>query len=339
MNTINRVWFCTSGMMALLVVLFGLTSPAGAAGLRPGIYQLRSVSSDWCVGYRAGGGPRLPYLAMGDCAKMYERGASSPALGILLGIPVATGGAETLGYSPIAVVPHPQGGYTLRSVPPYYARMNSAANGANRLLSCVTVARNVVIGPPGIDIWPCDLPNGAPWTQVGAPDQRFMLNVAPGDGNFTISHVAESNDRRVLNCIDVRGASQDINTDLDDWECNRQSNQTFHFVWLGPLTTRDDMATADASSPAAILAGRVVIPVPVAIRQGVNLPGMDIGGSGDTANDGGRLCQQICQANAQCRAFSWVRPGVQGPNAKCWLKGGLPVAQPDPNVNSGIVNR
>jgi len=336
MNTINRFCLHTVWIIALAVVLLGMSSPAAAAGLRPGIYQLRSVSSDWCVGYRAGGGLRLPYLAMGDCAKTYARNPSSPALGILLGIPVSTGGAEVLGYSPIAVVPHPQGGYTLRSVPPYYARMNSAANGANRLLSCVTVARNVVIGPPGIDIWPCDLPNGAPWSQAGAPDQRFSLNAAPGDGNFTISHVAEANDRRGLNCIDVRGASQDINTDLVDWECNRQANQTFHFVWLGPLTTRDDMATSDASSPT--LASRVLIPLPPVIRQGVNFPGMDIAGS-DTPNDGGTICLQSCQANTQCRAFSWVRPGMQGPNAKCWLKGGVPVGQPDPNVNSGIVNR
>jgi hypothetical protein len=234
---------------------------ARAAGPAPGIYQLRSLSSDWCAGYRPGdGAARLPYLATGDCAKPYQRSQGSLVPGILLGIPVSLGGSETLGYSPIAIVPHPSGGFTLRSVPPYYARMDGAPNGANRLLSCVTVARNVVIGPPGIDIWPCDLGNGAAWSQAGGGDQRFYLTPAGGDGNYTISAMDSSGDNRHGNCIDVRGASQTINTDLIWWECNRQQNQVFHLTYIGPLTTRDDIATARALSPAGRLSGIAILP-------------------------------------------------------------------------------
>jgi len=328
--------------LACFVLAAAFSETASAAGPQPGIYQFRSLGSDWCAGFRPGGGPRLPYLATGDCTKLYERSPGSVAVPLIfLGIPVAVGGSEVLGYSPIAIVPHPHGGVTLRSVPPYYARMDGTPNGANRLLSCVTVARNVVIGPPGIDIWPCDTDGAQPWSQAGSADQRFTLTPASGDGNYTISHVGSDDNTRHLNCIDVRGASTNINTDLIDWECNHQQNQVFHLTYLGPLTTRDDIATAQSLTPNTLLASTPLISVPTRVtwQRGVNLPGMDIPGSGrDTLNDGGNTCAQMCMANGSCDAFSWVKPGVQGPAAKCWLKKGVPAGNPDPNVNSGTVS-
>ena len=129
-------------------------------------------------------------------------------------------------------------------MPPYDARLGGSPNSANRMLSCVTVARNVVIGPPGIDIWPCDLGNGAAWSTAGGADQRFAFEPAGGVGEFYIRSLT---DRGV--CLDIRGASQNINTDLIRWECNKQQNQVFHFNALGPLTTRDDLVTAGASPP------------------------------------------------------------------------------------------
>jgi len=324
-----------------LIGAFGIEA-AYAAGPQPGIYQLRSLGSDWCAGFRPGGGPRLPYLATSDCEKLYQRNPGSVAVPmIFLGIPVAVGGSEVLGYSPIALVPHPRGGFTLRSVPPYYARMDGTPNGANRLLSCVTVARNVVIGPPGIDIWPCDADGSQPWSQAGGADQRFNLTPAPGDGNYTISHVSSNDTNRQMNCIDVRGASTNLNTDLIDWQCNQQQNQVFHLTYLGPLTTRDDIATAQSLTPAAVLSSTVLVPVAsrVSWQRGVNFSGMDMPGSGrDTLNDGGIACAQMCLANGSCDAFSWVRPGVQGSAAKCWLKKGTPTGTTDPNVNSGTVS-
>ncbi len=288
------------------------------------------------VGYRAGGGLRLPYLSTGDCQKLYQRSPGTPLPLILLGIPAGLGGSETLGYSPIAVVPLPRGGFTLRSVPPYYARIDGTPNDANRLLSCVTVARNVVIGPPGIDIWPCDLDNGAAWSQAGGLDQRFYFTPAAGEGNYTIATFME----RQYACIDVRGASRDINTDLISWECNHQQNQVFHLTWLGPLTTRDDIATAQAASPVAAIARMAVLPAAglPAIQHGVNFPGMDID-SFETVADDGADCAQRCRANTQCHAFSWVRPGVQRASAMCWLKSDVPAGVADSNVNSGVIPR
>ena len=68
---------------------------------------------------------------------------------------------------------------------------------------------------------------------------------------------------------------------------------------------------------------------------GLNLPGSDYR-SFDTANDGGAACSATCAGETSCRAWTWVKPGVQGPAAKCWLKNAAPAAVEDLNTNSGV---
>ena len=48
------------------------------------------------------------------------------------------------------------------------------------------------------------------------------------------------------------------------------------------------------------------------------------------------LCQQACEAEAQCRAWTYVKPGVQGPTARCWLKNGVPPAKVTNCCVSGV---
>jgi hypothetical protein len=36
------------------------------------------------------------------------------------------------------------------------------------------------------------------------------------------------------------------------------------------------------------------------------------------------LCEDSCRSEANCKAWTYVKPGVQGPQAKCWLKSGVP---------------
>jgi len=74
------------------------------------------------------------------------------------------------------------------------------------------------------------------------------------------------------------------------------------------------------------------------IARGVDYPGMDLSNQ-QTEDDGGAACRQVCVANSQCHAFSWVRPGVQSTNAVCWLKSGVPPSVKNGDVNSGIVQR
>ena len=48
------------------------------------------------------------------------------------------------------------------------------------------------------------------------------------------------------------------------------------------------------------------------------------------------LCQDTCLREPQCRAFTYVNPGVQGPNARCWLKSAVPQPAPDGCCLSGV---
>jgi hypothetical protein len=47
------------------------------------------------------------------------------------------------------------------------------------------------------------------------------------------------------------------------------------------------------------------------------------------------LCEAACARDyLNCRAYSYVVPGAQGPNARCWLKNGVP----SPSANSAVVS-
>ena len=38
------------------------------------------------------------------------------------------------------------------------------------------------------------------------------------------------------------------------------------------------------------------------------------------------LCELACREDPTCKAWSYVKPGIQGSNARCWLKSGVPQA-------------
>jgi len=56
-------------------------------------------------------------------------------------------------------------------------------------------------------------------------------------------------------------------------------------------------------------------------------------------DSGASSCREACRAETACRAFTWVKPGVQGKRARCWLKDGVPQPARDLNCVSGIMNR
>jgi len=47
-------------------------------------------------------------------------------------------------------------------------------------------------------------------------------------------------------------------------------------------------------------------------------------------------CQTACANEAPCKAWSWVKPGVQGPQAKCWLKNQVPAKSANSCCISGL---
>ena len=48
-------------------------------------------------------------------------------------------------------------------------------------------------------------------------------------------------------------------------------------------------------------------------------------------------CEQSCKDDGKCKAFTYVRPGVQGADARCYLKSGIPSASKNDCCTSGIV--
>jgi hypothetical protein len=47
-------------------------------------------------------------------------------------------------------------------------------------------------------------------------------------------------------------------------------------------------------------------------------------------------CEGLCKQNAQCKAWTMVKPGVQGTKARCWLKGSVPRAVANKCCSSGV---
>ena len=46
------------------------------------------------------------------------------------------------------------------------------------------------------------------------------------------------------------------------------------------------------------------------------------------------LCIQECQKDPNCKAYTYVRPGAQGKNARCWLKNDTP----NPIANNNCIS-
>ncbi len=52
-----------------------------------------------------------------------------------------------------------------------------------------------------------------------------------------------------------------------------------------------------------------------------------------------QLCQDRCKGDNSCRAWTYVKPGVQGANARCYLKNPAPPATPNNCCVSGAMSR
>lgn len=50
-----------------------------------------------------------------------------------------------------------------------------------------------------------------------------------------------------------------------------------------------------------------------------------------------KQCEDACKNDPQCKAFTYVKPGVQGVHGRCYLKNGVPAPVKDKNCISGVV--
>jgi len=72
-----------------------------------------------------------------------------------------------------------------------------------------------------------------------------------------------------------------------------------------------------------------------ALEPNTDRPGMDYT-SFDLPTANPSLCEQACNGDPNCLAFTYVNPGVQGASARCWLKNGIPTAIPATCCDSGV---
>lgn len=73
----------------------------------------------------------------------------------------------------------------------------------------------------------------------------------------------------------------------------------------------------------------------VSLEPDTNRPGMDYR-SFDLQDDRPELCRQACERDEKCRAYTYIKPGIQGPQARCWLKSGIPAPKKGGCCVSGV---
>jgi hypothetical protein len=76
-------------------------------------------------------------------------------------------------------------------------------------------------------------------------------------------------------------------------------------------------------------------PVPAGAAIGADRPGNDISGI-NLAQPNPTPCKNACDGNANCKAWSFVKPGVQGPQAQCYLKDPIPAQVANSCCISGV---
>lgn len=177
---------------------------------KAGIYKIRSLQTGMCVGpwIKSGFGDSI---AGNENFVMQLANCSEP---------------NNPGYyfnNYVALIPHPFGGYTIRS-----ARPNDYRDNDGRYSRCATIARGVIFGPASIDLLPCESDNDATsFSQIGKPDQRFNLEKLGNNVYIIITNNGE--------CWDVRDQSTRAGTEIIRYICNSQANQKFEFTYIAPL--------------------------------------------------------------------------------------------------------
>jgi hypothetical protein len=69
--------------------------------------------------------------------------------------------------------------------------------------------------------------------------------------------------------------------------------------------------------------------------DGTNLPGHDYANFNAPS---AFVCRTTCGGESRCQAYTWVKPGIQGPSGHCWLKDTLPNIVKDQCCDSGPRN-
>jgi hypothetical protein len=64
-----------------------------------------------------------------------------------------------------------------------------------------------------------------------------------------------------------------------------------------------------------------MLPGLVFAADGINMPGKDYANFNAPTWSS---CRDTCAGESECQAYTWVKPGIQGPSGRCWLKSAVP---------------
>jgi hypothetical protein len=56
-------------------------------------------------------------------------------------------------------------------------------------------------------------------------------------------------------------------------------------------------------------------------------------------NGNAQDCLRLCNRERECRAWTFVKPGIQGSSARCWLKNAIPAVVANSCCTSGVIRR
>jgi len=146
--------------------------------------------------------------------------------------------------------------------------------------------------------------------KAGRQVDQFLVEATDDEHHFTTPHA----ELVTTDCL--RGASHDeIADDLTKLDAS--------------LLAAKAKAKANATLPAA--------PAPSvgSMAIGVDLYGADYSNFWNASAEP-KLCQDACRSDAKCAAWTYVQPGVQGPQARCWLKSRVPQASKNECCTSGV---
>ena len=73
-----------------------------------------------------------------------------------------------------------------------------------------------------------------------------------------------------------------------------------------------------------------------AMELNVDRPGGDYTNVTLPPGSGAPMCENLCSADAPCKAWTYVKPGAQAPNPRCWLKNTVPDKRANNCCTSGV---
>ena len=76
----------------------------------------------------------------------------------------------------------------------------------------------------------------------------------------------------------------------------------------------------------SIIVALIAFSSPAFAVDGVNLPGHDYANFDAPS---AFVCRTTCGGESNCQAYTWVKPGIQGPSGHCWLKSSEPAIVKD----------